>query len=196
MSIVIEPEALEYAENKLREIIYNIEHPNFKAVHIDELVFSKVECQLLGINDPKEVWYGPQQQRNRYDTFISSKTCGSIKFTGGFTLNLDYPETVPFIGLPINLEIDLSFNFIAYVVYIEKSIKISIRGISNLETGTENLIKSCTVRSTIGDVNKLRNLKSIEIFIQKLIEQGINEEMGYPNYMEVRLFYDKLDLFT
>eukprot|EP00835_Amoeboradix_gromovi_P003491 NODE_232_length_13679_cov_0.197349.p8 type:complete len:195 gc:universal NODE_232_length_13679_cov_0.197349:10520-9936(-) len=187
MSIVIEPEAIEFAQNKLKDLIENLDNPYFKSIHIDSLLFESLDMQILNIQDPKDSWYNPQQQRHRYDTFLSLKCTGNVNITGGFTLSYDYPTNMPFLGLPIELGINLQISIIIYLNYIDNCIKFSIRGISNLETGLENIVKSCVVESKIGDATKLKNLKSIENFFHILLEQGIKDEMGYPNYYDIKL---------
>lgn len=187
MSIVVEAEAIEFAQLKLIEIVENISNPYFKSIHIDQLRISNLDVQLLNIQDPKDPWYLQNQQRQRYDTFLSCKCTGDVQLDGGFCLTYDYPEHIPFLGLPIKLEIKLSLSIVVYINYIDNNLKVSIRGISNLETGNENIVKSCCVVSEIGDATKLKNLKTIENFIHILLEEGLKNEIGYPNYWEFKL---------
>ena len=189
MSIEISNEAIATAETKLKDIIQGISNSYFKSIQLDTLQFENVNLQLLEINDPKDQWYAPQQQRQRYDTFISSKLTSTIRIKGGFCLSYDYPESIPFIGLPVHLEIELNVSIIVYFVYIDGSFKISVRGVSNLETGNENILKSCTVVSEIGDSSKLKNLKALENFIHVLLEEGLKDEIGFPNFYEFQVPY-------
>ena len=186
MSIVIEPEAIEFAQSKLKDIIQNFKNPYFKSIHIDDLTFSDYNLQLLSIQDPKDQWYALKQQRHRYDTNISCKCTTTIAIKGDFSLSYDYPSNVPFLALPIHLDICVELSIIIYLIYVDDSFKLSIRGISNLETGLDTIIKSCQVTSEIGDTNKLINLKSIESFIHVLLEEGLKKELGYPNYYEFK----------